>query len=233
MMFETWTVVILIWANVLGGAMALPQAIKTLRTGRTEGVSTVWIGLSVGVNLWWVAYGLGVDDIGIVPVGAISVTAYSLIGLGVARALPSSARSRPVAQMVASAVAVGSVPAFALWVGGWPVAGVILGLLYGVQLSPAVVTAYRSADVSGMSASTWIIALVEAVLWGVYGLVRADSGLLALAATGIVMSVLVLARLTARRPRGRRRGHSRRLSPTGRRGVRLRPSFVGTVPIPA
>ncbi|MEM9042936.1 MAG: hypothetical protein AAGD33_23880, partial [Actinomycetota bacterium] len=163
MLTETWTIVILIAANVLGGAMALPQAMKTLRTGRIEGVSTVWVGLSVGVNLWWVGYGLGVDDIGIVPVGAISVTAYSLIGLGLARALSSHARSQPAVQMVASAVGVASVPAVALWVGGWPAAGVILGLLYGVQLSPAVVTAYRSTDVSGVSVSTWIIALVEAV----------------------------------------------------------------------
>ncbi len=49
--------------------------------------------------------------------------------------------------------------------------------------------------------ATWAIAFAEAVLWGVYGTARADVGLVTLAATGVLMSTLVLVRLVLRRPR--------------------------------
>jgi hypothetical protein len=52
-----------------------------------------------------------------------------------------------------------------------------------------------------VSSATWIIAFVEAALWGVYGLGRADAGLLSLAASGMFMASLVLIRLVVRRPR--------------------------------
>jgi hypothetical protein len=108
---------------------------------------------------------------------------------------------RVVGTMASVVVAVGVVPVVALAVGGWAAAGITLGALYGIQLSPAVVTVYRAHDVSGVSAATWALALAEAVLWGVYGLAHLDPGLIALATTGSTMSALVLLRLFVRRPR--------------------------------
>lgn len=189
---------VLVAANLFGAAMAVPQVWKILRTGSSEGVSLSWAVLSATVNAGWGWYGLGVGDLGIVPVSLASVLSYLLIALLVARHRRQC--SEIVRAMVAATSAACAVVA-AGWFAGWPAAGIVLGALYAVQLSPAVVSVYRAFDVSGVSVSTWVIAFVEAVLWGVYGLVRLDIGLMALAVSGIFMAGLVLARLAVRRPR--------------------------------
>lgn len=191
---------VVIVANVLGAAMALPQAAKLHQRQRVDGVSPSWAAISATVNGWWAVYGIGVGDLGIVPVSVVSVMAYLAIAISLVRFGRGSAW-RTSGAMVATAVAIGVVPAIAVATAGWTTAGVVLGLLYGIQLSPAVVTVYRAADVSGVSAATWLLAFFEAILWGVYGLARVDAGLLSLALAGVAMSGLVLARLFVRRPR--------------------------------
>lgn len=197
--------VVVIAANVLGAAMALPQALKMIKSRRVEGVSASWAAISATVNGWWAVYGLGVGDLGIVPVSAISVMAYLAIAVALVR-FGAKTPARTVGLMSCAAAPVAVVPLVAVAIGGWVTAGVTLGLLYGIQLSPAVVAAYRAADVSGVSAATWALAFAEAGLWGVYGYVRLDAGLLSLAATGMAASGLVLARLFVRRPRRDRVG---------------------------
>ena len=195
---------VVIGANVLGGAMALPQVAKLLRSRRVDGVSAAWAGISTAVNGWWAIYGLGIGDASIVPVSVVSVMAYLAIAIGLVR-FGRTTRGRAVATMIAGGLAVAVVPALALAFDGWAIAGITLGGLYGVQLSPAVVAVYRAPDVSGVSAATGGIAFAEAALWGIYGLARLDAGLITLAVTGLVMSALVLARLLLRRPRRQRR----------------------------
>lgn len=195
--------VVVIVANALGGAMAVPQAAKMLRTGVIDGISPTWAGISTVVNAWWGVYAIGIGDWGIFPVAVISVMAYSVITLGVVRR--SSSPSRTMKTVTGTSAAIAVAPLVGLWAGGWLAAGLVLGTLYGIQLSPAVVAVYRTHDVGGVSAATWVLALAEAVLWGVYGAARLDAGLLALAATGSFMSALVLARLVIRRPRRPRR----------------------------
>lgn len=192
--------VVVIVANVVGATMAIPQARKVLRSRRVDGVSAVWAAISAAVNAAWIPYGLATGDVGIIPVSVVSVMAYLTIAVGICR-FGDRAVGRVVVRMVASAGGILVVPAAVLVVQGWAAAGVALGLLYGVQLSPAVVAVYRTADVSGVSTATWVIAFTEAALWGVYGFGRADAGLLSLAASGMFMASLVLARLVVRRPR--------------------------------
>lgn len=199
MQLEPLTLVV-VAANLLGGAMALPQAVKLVASRRVEGVSPIWAGISTAVNAWWVAYGIGVGDASIVPVSLVSVMAYAAIALCLAR-YGSTPPLRTLAIAATSGVGVALIPLAVLVVDGWAAAGVALGAVYAVQLSPAVVAVYRAADVSGVSAATWLLAFAEAALWGVYGFARVDAGLLALSATGLTMSALVLLRLVARRPR--------------------------------
>ena len=195
---------VVVVANVLGGAMALPQAAKLVRSRRVDGVSVTWAGVSATVNAWWAIYGVGVGDLGIVPVSVVSVMAYLAIVVALFR-FGAASHPRIIATMAASSAAAALVPALALALDGWATAGVTLGALYGVQLSPAVVAVYRAPDVSGVSTATWGIAFAEAALWGVYGVARLDAGLVTLAATGLFMSTLVLLRLLVRRARRQRR----------------------------
>lgn len=196
------TLVVLV-ANLLGAAMAMPQDRKLLRTKRVAGVSVTWAAVSVAVNGSWAAYGIGVGQLAIVPVSIISVGAYAVIGVTVVRYSPAPA-VQLVGRAAPAALVVTVIPVLALVLGGWSTAGIVLGALYGVQLSPAVAAVYRVADVSGVSLATWLIALAEAALWGIYGLAGVDLGLITLAGTGIVMSSLVLARLFLRRARPER-----------------------------
>ncbi|MDH3194226.1 MAG: hypothetical protein OEY55_01220 [Acidimicrobiia bacterium] len=187
-------------ANILGGAVAIPQASRLIRHRRVDGVSTLWAGSSVGINLWWIAYGLGAGDSSwaIIPVGVISTIAYLLISVNLVR-FSSRPRGSVVASLIVPAV-IGvalPVPAFAL--GGWPATGITLGTIYGFQLLPAVIAVYRSRDTSGVSVPTWIMAWTEALLWGIYGFGPRDPGILAFATTGLVMSSGVLLGLFIRR----------------------------------
>lgn len=187
-------------ANALGATMAVPQMLKLRRSRRVDGVSTVWAGCSAAVNAWWIAYGVAAGDVGIVPVSVVSVVVYVLIAVALVR-YGRRPRRAVLREIVGSAVVLGTVPIVPLLLSGWTTAGIVLGALYGVQLAPAVIAVYRSDDVAGVSLTTWAMALVEALLWGVYGAARGDVGLLALAATGTTMSALVLARVLLRRPR--------------------------------
>lgn len=191
---------VVLMANFLGAAMAMPQARKLLRTRQVAGVSLTWAAVSIAVNAGWAIYGVAVAELAIVPVSIISVGSYAVIGATVVRCSATPARQL-VAGAAPATFAVTAIPVLALLVGGWSTAGIALGALYGVQLSPAVVAVYRAADVSGVSIATWVIAFAEAALWGIYGWAGIDVGLLTLAGTGVVMSSLVLARLLLGRAR--------------------------------
>lgn len=199
MRFDLLTATVIV-ANLLGAAMAIPQAAKIVRSRHIAGVSPGWAGMSATVNAWWAVYGVAVGELGIVPVCVVSVMAYGVIARAIVRHRPGR-RRQVLGPMAGGAAVLAIVPAITLVAGGWTATGIALGALYGVQLSPAVVAVYRTVDVTGVSAATWALALGEAALWGVYGSFRLDVGLLALAATGSLMSAAVLARLFVRLPR--------------------------------
>lgn len=190
---------IVLCATVLGSGMAYPQARKLFRTGRVEGVSAVWAGVSAALNTWWLVYGLSEAVWAVVPVSVLSLALYMTIAVLIVH---HSGR-RSLAGIVGGAAALGAVPLPFLVVGGWQLAGTVVGLCYGLQLLPAVVEAYRNSDLSGVAAGTWVLALTEAALWLIYGQAIGDPALIAGGVSGVVMAALILLRLLA--VEGRRR----------------------------
>ena len=184
-------------ATLLGSGMALPQARRLFVTRRVEGVSAAWVGVSVALNAWWLVYGLAQQVWALVPVSAVSLLLY----LAIAGLLVHAGGPRCLPAMVVAGLALGVVPLGFLAVGGWALAGLVVGLCYGLQLLPAVVTAYRSADLRGVSPGTWVLALAEASLWLVYGLAVGDPALIAGGSSGVVMSAAILVRLRLVRSR--------------------------------
>jgi uncharacterized protein with PQ loop repeat len=182
---------LVIVATLLGSWMAFPQARRLARTRRVEGVSAVWIGVSLAINGWWLAYGLVAGVWALVPVSAISLVLYAsmavvyvgTVGRGALRAL------------ALGVFGLGMFPLPFLIIGGWQTAAIAVGLSYGIQLVPAVVSACRTRDLVGVSASTWLIAWVEAGLWLVYGLGVGDVALTLAGIVGMVMASIILARL--------------------------------------
>jgi uncharacterized protein with PQ loop repeat len=185
-------------ATVLGSWMAFPQARRIARTRRVDGVSATWIGVSLAINAWWLTYGLVAGVWALVPVSVISLLLYGVMAwffvLSVGRAgMPG---------LALGAFGLGMVPLPFLLIGGWELAGVAVGLSYGVQLLPAVVASLRTSALSGVSSTTWIIALVEAALWLVYGVGVGDVALTLAGLVGVAMASVILVRLavTGHRP---------------------------------
>jgi hypothetical protein len=85
-----------------------------------------------------------------------------------------------------------------LW--GWAGLGVALALTPAIQLTPAVLAAYRSARPEGLSPMTWALMVVEAVMWGGYGWLTADIALIGYGAITAIGSGLVLGRSFLTRP---------------------------------
>lgn len=188
---------LLVVANVFGAAMALPQAIRLVRTRITDGVSPVWAGVSVAMNLWWLAYGLAEGLWGLVPVSAVATVIYLVVAAGVVRL-----RGLDSLLPVGLGVLLGLGPLPFLVAGGWSAAGVAIGLGYGLQLAPAVVASFRSRRLAGIAPGTWIMAWVESAVWLVYGAVVVDPALLVGGTCGVVLPSVLLARLvvTGHRP---------------------------------
>ncbi|MDG1267737.1 MAG: hypothetical protein P8O03_15600 [Ilumatobacter sp.] len=182
----------LVIANIMGAGMAYPQAARLVRQRNSAGVSGVWAGVSLSMNLWWMAYGLAEGLWGLVPVSAVAAVLYGVTIVAYVRA----AGRTTIPGVAAGLFVLGIVPLPVLLVGGWRLAGLAIGLCYGMQLVPAVVAACRSRELEGLAPSTWIMAWIEAVIWLAYGAVVLDPALLAGGISGTVMSAVILTRLT-------------------------------------
>ncbi|MGB3736653.1 MAG: hypothetical protein WA964_16970 [Ilumatobacter sp.] len=192
-MTAVFVTIMIVVANVMGAGMAYPQASKLIRTGNTRGVSGVWAGVSLTMNIWWLAYGLANDLWGLVPVSGVAAVLYVAIIVAYLRSAGRSAAGG----VLLGAFVLGMVPAPFLAVGGWAVAGLAIGLCYGMQLVPAVAAACRTRELHGVAPSTWIMAWVEAVIWVGYGLYVVDSALLAGGVSGAILTSVILGRLMA------------------------------------
>ena len=177
-------------ATTLSGVMMLPQVVRLVRTRAPAGVSATWLGFGVVLNSGWVAYCVEMGLWLVVPL-QVSLVAQQAVALRVLLPL-DRAQQRP-ALIRAGALAVVCAVVFAS--AGWMVLGVVLGVSYGVQLGPAVVRAWRSSDLSGVSPATWGLSGAESAVWGVFGWAVADGPILVYAVSGVLASVLVLVRL--------------------------------------
>jgi len=178
-------------ATVVGSAMALPQARRLVRTRCVEGISAIWIGVSLALNAWWFAYGIGAEVWAVIPVSVISFLIYATIAVVYVRTTGWVGLST----IALGFVVLGFVPVPFAAAGGWELLGIAIGLCYGLQLLPAVVGVYRSRDLAGVSAATWLLAVVESIIWFVYGVAARDSALTLAGVVGVAMSALILVRL--------------------------------------
>jgi len=185
-------------ATVLGSWMAFPQARRIARTRRVDGVSAAWIGVSLAINGWWLTYGLAAGVWALVPVSVVSLVLYGVMAWFYVRSVGRAA----LPGLALGMFGLGMIPLPFLVIGGWELAGVAVGLSYGVQLLPAVVASLRTSVLSGVSSATWIIAFVEAGLWLVYGLGVGDIALTLAGVVGAAMASVILVRLaiTGHRP---------------------------------
>lgn len=179
-------------ANVLGVGMIVPQ-VKKLggNNSSTNGVSGAWVGVGIGLNGWWIAYATETGLWGLLPVSLGAAALYLVMAYRLFRHRGQAA----IRSIALGLVLLGLLPAPFLILNGWTAAGLAIGASYGLQFVPAAVVAVRSADVSGVSATTWIMALIEAAIWWGYGVYSDDRALVVGGAGATVASLVILIRL--------------------------------------
>jgi uncharacterized protein with PQ loop repeat len=178
-------------AAVFAVPQFLPQILKLRASGDTRGVSWSWAMLTSINNAAWLAYFI-LSGYWTALVPSVSATLLACL-LAVMLCLRSSTKVRPAALVGAWAATL----VVALVLAGRTGLGALLTVAFALQVAPSIWTAYRSACPAGVSRGTWMLILGELSCWTVFGLHRADPRLIALGFTGLVASILMLARTRA------------------------------------
>jgi hypothetical protein len=179
--------------TVLAFVFLVPQIVRVLIGRDVRGVSPTWAAFGVLTNLAWVVYLAGR---GLWP--AITAPFLALAGYTVTLWLVASQAADNA--WVRASVAYEALLLGILFLWGWVGLGVALALTPAIQLTPAVLAAYRSARPEGLSPMTWALMVVEAVMWGGYGWLTADIALIGYGAITAIGSGLVLGRSVLTRP---------------------------------
>ena len=179
------------YAPIVAVAFAVPQFLpqirRVVRSRDARGVSWAWAALTSVNNAAWFAYFLGSGyATALVPAASASALA-GVLALALARRRSPPRRASGVALWASLLVA-----GFAF--GGSAGLGSLLTAAFLVQVSPSIWTAYRTPHPTGISRGTWLLVLGELACWFCYGLYRSDVRLLVLGTSGIIASVLMLAR---------------------------------------
>jgi uncharacterized protein with PQ loop repeat len=183
--------VLLVVANVFGAGMILPQVLRLRLTRTLDGISATWVGVGIAMNLWWIAYALPNELWGLLPVSSIAALLYLVMAHHVVM-IAGRSGLRP---LMIGLCLFGSVPLIALVVGGLPGAGLAIGLSYGAQFAPAAATAVRAAGTAGISATTWTMGLIEALIWLLYGVTLGDWALVIGGGGSTLMAAVIVIRL--------------------------------------
>ena len=188
------------WVTVFGivmvgfaATLSVPQWAKIRRTGSVEGVSFAASSNSIISASAWIVYCLAAHDYWMLIASSAPLPATIATWRILRR--NNASRSGMTSTWIWLGVVVGSIAIYP-----WISLPLSFLLVFSIAwfVAPAATLAWRSRDVSGISAVTWSLMLIEATMWLLYSLV---SGLTAVAISAIVAIVgelAVLARLARR-----------------------------------
>ncbi len=187
-----WVAVV---ANGVTFVQIVPQIVRLLRTGRTEGVSPTWAAAGATINLGWLAYVVENEFWETIPSIIVAISSF---GLALYLLYRNGARVR-TGLLMSVAIAVASVGIQRA--AGWTVLGTVLGLSNGLYLGPAMIAAWRTYAPVGVSPGTWWLTVLEGFKWGLYGVLVAAIPIVVYGSTAILLAVGVLLRLWMTRDR--------------------------------
>jgi hypothetical protein len=176
-------------AAVFAVPQFLPQIVKLQATGDTAGVSWSWAALTSLNNGAWIAYfALARYWTALIPSSSAALLAGTLAML-----LTRRGQARPRQSVLIGTWAAMLIGAYA--VAGRTGLGTLLTAAFILQATPSVWTAYRTARPTGAAPGTWLLILGELTCWLIFGLGKSDPRLITLGTTGVIISVLMLARI--------------------------------------
>ena len=175
---------------ILAVWFALPQLLRLRRTGTAAGLSADSLANSLVSLIGWTVYGLAHGNMWVIlaSVAGIPATVVTLV-------LAFRAGARPSIQLPALWASVLLVTAVIDLVFGLSLIDIVLGCSILWFVVPAAVTAWKSADVSGLSPQTWLVLALEASVFGIYGLVGHVLADQVYAVTSLIGAAAVLSRI--------------------------------------
>lgn len=181
-------------ATGLAAVFLIPQIVRLVTRGDAAGVSPVWAAFGVITNAAWVVY-LGMMGLwAAVAAPALAVMTYGVMLVVLA---PLDRGSGWFRTSLGYAVVLAAIGPLA----GVGMLGLALSITPAVQLAPQVMSVFREEYPTGVSPTTWSLAIAEAVLWGCYGWLMRDAALVGYGLVTSVGSVLILGRWMVTRPR--------------------------------
>jgi uncharacterized protein with PQ loop repeat len=157
--------------TMVGLVRALPQLIRLLRTGDVHGVSLDSAATSSVVSFGWATYGLLTDQLAVTLATGSSGVVFLLITSVALR------RGRSVTELRAAPIWFVVLVAAASFAGDRGL-GVLLPVSVLVANVPQLLVAYREADLTGLSLSTWLLSVTDGAVWTAYALVTGDAAIL-------------------------------------------------------
>ena len=184
---------VLDYAPIAAAAFAvpqfLPQILKLRATHDAAGVSWSWAALTSLNNAAWIAYfALARYWTALIPASSATLLAGTLAVM-----LTRLRRARPLQSVLIGTWAAALITAYAI--AGRTGLGTLLTAAFIMQATPSVWTAYRTAHPTGVAPGTWLLILGELACWLIFGLHKSDPRLITLGTTGVIISVLMLARI--------------------------------------
>ena len=176
--------------TALALAFGVPQWVRVRRTGSTAGVSLPSITCTLISTTAWLLYGLHLRDVWVTSMSLAGMPALLATFVVVLRA-GGSRDGMAVPLAWASLLTLTAV--LAPWAP--PVFPTVLGFSVAWYVVPAAVTAWRSADVSGIAAGTWWLLVVDGLLAGAYGVLAAVPASVVYAVVATLGASVVLARV--------------------------------------
>jgi uncharacterized protein with PQ loop repeat len=183
-------------AVLLTAAQQVPQVVRTTRTRDTAGVAAGMFAMMLAQAGAWIGYAAREDLMQPIIVNLVLATcAVMMLRLLVVN------RARHVGIAIAVAIALLALEvAVFLWAPP-EVLGLLAAALAFLLLWPQVIVALRATDLSGLSVSSWILSVSNTILWIIYGAGHGAVLLWLSALQGLLLSLVILARIAAVRRR--------------------------------
>lgn len=173
----------------------LVQAARVRRHGAAGVSAATWLGLVASVALWC-AYGIVLGDMALIATNAPGFVVALVIVATLVRAGATTVR-----------VLVGVLAMTAVWILGallldtpGAIGAAASAMLVG-RIVPQLMLAQRADDVTGVSIFTWVANAVTKLPWALYGLAIGDAWVGGSALVGVVLSLMIVAVVTAKRTR--------------------------------
>lgn len=180
--------------TAIGLVRALPQLLRLLRARDARGVSVDTAGTSSVVSGAWTTYGLLTGQAAVAAASGASAVMFGAVTVVALRF------GRRLGEMRTTAVWLLTLLVVAL-AGGAGGLGVLLPVSVLVANLPQLLVAWREPDLTGLSLGTWMLSVLEAAVWGAYGLLAGDQSILVYGTLQLTTSGAIVGLRLAKRGR--------------------------------